>query len=325
MSDVPVFRLHGEDDDEIEGRMQAKLALRNWRELSPKERDIIKQELFNKNWIDESSREVLTAVEHLNTHFLRDVPGKRLHRIKPQNNGYTSNDGARREAAYLDFQEILFKSENEDIVLRMLSAFARAYIKYSSYKAAMTELDAEKRAILIKEAFAVFDRLANTFNYLFRQFAVNVQVNRSGFIPVQDAKLAEQVYSPALSALSDPKFAKVNDDLAKMFADYRSGDFGDVITKAHSAVQRFLQISTGAEGKNGKGEMADLFAAAKANGLVSSSRFSDPLIKVLQGFFPSERATKSTAKPALKEATSRDAMLMMDLVMVFLHHCLTAQ
>jgi hypothetical protein len=206
----------------------------------------------------------------------------------------------------------------------MLSVFAHAHIVKWAYDAAKKETDGTKRAELIEKAFKEFDRLAKTLNYLFQQFAVNILVTRNGFVPVQDQKIADQVYAPALSSLSDPKYARVNDDLARMFGDYRAGRYGEVITNAHCALQRFLQINTGIEGKNGKGELKDLFLAAKRNGLVSSARFGEPLVKVLEGFFPSERATKSTAKPALSEATPRDAMLMMDLLMVFLQHCLTA-
>jgi hypothetical protein len=42
-----------------------------------------------------------------------------------------------------------------------------------------------------------------------------------------------------------------------MFEDYRQEDYAMTITKAHRAVQRFLQILVGAEGKNGKGEVGN--------------------------------------------------------------------
>jgi len=209
-------------------------------------------------------------------------------------------------------------------VLLMLSAFVEAHIKSYALNAARKERGKVKRREYVDDAFEYVDRLATTFNYIFRQFVLNLRVTRNGFVPVQDAKIAEAIYTPALKALSDPKYAGVNDDLAKMFADYRSRNFSEVITKAHSAVQRFLQIHAGEEGKNAKGELGQLFLAAKTNGLFSTTRFGEPLINVLKGYFPSERATKSTAKPALAEATWRDAMLMMDLTMVFLKHCLDA-
>jgi len=324
MSDIPVFRLHGAGDTEVEERIQPRLALRGWSALTRTEMETILQELHNRDWIGDSSQEVLIAVYHLNRSFLRELPGKRLHKIKPVRDGYGNNDDELCEAAYEDFREIILKCENEDIVLRLLSKLAEAQIDGWRYKAAAEEQDATLRQKYVQEAFEKFDQLASALNYLFRQFAVNMQVTRSGFIPVQDRKIAEEIYAPTLAALSDPKYVRVSDDLAKMFADYRAGDFGEVITKAHSSVQRFLQICVGDEGKNGKGELRELFATAKARGLTSSTRFGEPLIKVLEGFFPSERATKSTAKPTLTEATPRDAMLMMDLAMVFIQHCLAA-
>jgi hypothetical protein len=101
-------------------------------------------------------------------------------------------------------------------------------------------------------------------------------------------------------------------------------DYPEAITKSHAAVQRFLQILVGEEGKNGKGEVGALFSKAKAAGLVPTTRFSESLVSGLQAFVVSERATNSTAKPTLKETTPADALLMMNVVMVFLQHCLQA-
>ncbi|GAA0563286.1 hypothetical protein [Rhizomicrobium electricum] len=324
MSDVPEFRLYGDGNPEIEERIQPKLALRCWRDLKTTERETFLQELHNKGWIEPRSREVLAAVDYLNRNFLRELPGKRLHKLKPLSGIYGENEFDRMNAAYADFYEIVATSNKEELVLRLLSAFATMHISRWEHDAARKEMDAEKRNALVERAFEKFDRFANMLNYLFRQFSVNVQVTRSGFAPIQDTTIAEKIYVPVLGVLSDPKYARVSDDLGKMFADYRAGDFGEVITKAHSAVQRFLQIRSGDEGKNGKGELKELFRTAKKNGLVSATRFGEPLINVLESFFPSERATKSTAKPSLSEATPRDAMLMMDLVLVFLQHCLAA-
>ena len=173
----------------------------------------------------------------------------------------------------------------------------------------------------VKDAFEQFDLFAAALNYVLRQFAVDQQVTRNGFIPVQDKTIAEQVYIPVLASLPDPKFASVNKDLAGMFDDYRDRNYHEVITKAHSAVQRFLQIPAGEEGKNARGELKDLFKAGKEKGVISTSRFGESLIKTLETYFPSERATNSTAKPALRDATPRDAKLMMDLVLVFMQHC----
>lgn len=87
-------------------------------------------------------------------------------------------------------------------------------------------------------------------------------------------------------------------------------------------MQRFLQISVGEEGKSGSGEVEKLFTDAKAAGLIPSNRFTDRIIGAIQGYFSEERATKSTAKPSLKETTSSDALLMMNVVMILLQYCL---
>jgi hypothetical protein len=107
-----------------------------------------------------------------------------------------------------------------------------------------------------------------------------------------------------------------------MFEEYRDRNYAEAITKAHAAVHRYLQILVGEDGKSGKGEVGKLFAAAKEAGLVPANRFSEPLVNLLQGYIVSERATNSTAKPALREATASDALLMMNVVLVFLQHCL---
>ena len=47
-----------------------------------------------------------------------------------------------------------------------------------------------------------------------------------------------------------------------------------------------------------------------------------PSSKRIQSFIVSERATNSTAKPALQMADSSDALLVMNVLTVFLQHCL---
>ena len=61
---------------------------------------------------------------------------------------------------------------------------------------------------------------------------------------------------------------------------------------------------------------------AKKEGIIPVDRFSEPIINVFHGFIISERATKSTAKPTLKDTGPSDALLVMNSVMVFLQHCL---
>ncbi|MDA1323197.1 MAG: hypothetical protein O3C34_00485 [Proteobacteria bacterium] len=147
-------------------------------------------------------------------------------------------------------------------------------------------------------------------------------LTRNGLIPRQDDKITEQIYEPTLKILSDPKWNSVDTHLADMFQDYQDRNYPEVITKAHGVVQRFLQILVGEEGKGGKGEIGKLFSKAKKTNAIPVNRFTEPLLNIFQGFIVSERATNSTAKPALNDATPSDALLVMNVVMVFLQHCL---
>lgn len=325
MADIPKFSLYGETEPQVDESIQSTLPLRAWYDLSYAEKEIALQELRNLGWLSDGSSEILSTIYYLNHHFLRSCPGQNLHKIAPQRDSYgRDNSAQRREAAANDFELIFLNEESDALVLRMLSKLADAYIDKHFYTAASKETDEEKQQLLVASAFEKFDRLASALNHIFEQFSVNQLVTRSGIVPRQENLISDVVYKPTLQILSAPKWASVDADLRRMFEDYRDCSYAEAITKAHSAVHRFLQIIAGEEGKSGKGEVGKLFAKAKFSGKIPVNKFTEPLISVLQNYFPSERATNSTAKPALKEAGSSDALLMMNLVMVFLQHCLQA-
>lgn len=60
----------------------------------------------------------------------------------------------------------------------------------------------------------------------------------------------------------------------------------------------------------------------KEAGLIPTNRFTEPFLGNIQSFISSERATNSTAKPSLMPTSSSDALLMMNLTLVFLQYCL---
>jgi hypothetical protein len=322
--EVPKFTLYGQDDPTIEDNIQPKLAFRGWVKLSEQEKKVALHELVNRGWVKDYSSEILHTVEYLNHNFLRECPGKKLHALKPPD-PYARLSGDnydRKSAAVEDFQNILLNGKSDALIFRMLSRFAAYHIEGHRYQQALNATNDEERGKLIDAAFETFDPLANCLNHIFEQFAVNQVVTRSGFVPRQEDKITAEVYVPTLRVLSDPKWKGVSGDLGKMFQDYQERNYAETITKAHAAVHRFLQVLAGEEGKSGKGEVAKLFQEAKNKGLVPINRFTEPLINVIQAFLASERATNSTAKPSLKEATASDALLMMNVVMVFLQYCL---
>ncbi len=322
MTKIPIFKLYGENDPNIEQQIQPNLGLRQWDDLQISEKEISLQELKNKGWLELYSREILHTIEYLNYNFLRQCPGKRLHKIKPENELHNGNNFKRIEAATLDFQDIFLHEKSGVLVLRTLSKFAECHIDMQYLNSAKKEEIDEKRNEYIKKSFGKFDRLSNCLNHIFEQQALNIILTRNGFVPRQDQVITEKIYVPTLKALSDPKWESVSDDLKQMFADYREKRYPEAITKAHRAIQRFFQILVGKEGKNSKGELANLFKDAKNQNLIPITRFTEPIINVFQNFIPAERATKSTAKPSITEATSSDVLLLMNVVMVFLQHCL---
>ena len=322
---IPKFLLYGEADPKVELNIQPQLALRNWVDLSDEEKQIAFQQLKNSGWVESYSTEILQTIEYLNNAFLRQCPGRRLHAVQPQRDHYRGgygNESERMKAAITDFQHIFLREKSDAMVFRMLSKFADSHIDGFGYRRATETTDDVERKKLLDESFNKFDRLANCLNHIFEQFAVNQLVTRNGFVPRQDDKITKEVYTPTLSILVDPKWKSVSTDLALMFEDYREENYAEAITKAHRAVQRFLQVLVGEEGKSGKGEVGKLLQKVKEDGVIPVNRFTEPLVNVIQGFITSERATNSTAKPTMKDATASDALLMMNVVMVFLQYCL---
>ena len=322
---IPKFLLYGEADPKVELNIQPQLALRNWVDLSDEEKQIAFQQLKNSGWVDSYSREILQTIEYLNNAFLRQCPGRHLHAVQPQRDHYHGgygNESERMKAAITDFQHIFLREKSDAMVFRMLSKFAESHIDHSDHRRANEAQDDVERKKLVDEAFNKFDRLANCLNHIFEQFAVNQLVTRNGFVPRQDDKITEKVYTPTLSILADPRWKSVSTDLALMFEDYREENYAEAITKAHRAIQRFLQVLVGEEGKSGKGEVGKLLQKAKEDRIIPINRFTESLVSLIQGFITSERATNSTAKPSMKDATASDALLMMNVVMVFLQYCL---
>jgi len=323
MSDIPKFTPYGQGDEATIEAIQPTLPLRGWSALTKAEKETALQQLQNLRWL-RSSDEILGTILRLNQEFLRVCPGKNVHNFEPTSSLYDRGEGNRirqRDAAVKDFSQIFVHEQNENLVLRMLSLFAQRQINQTILVEA-PKREGDERKHIVDRAYERFDALANCLNHIFEQFAVNQLVTRRSFVPRQDEKITEHLYKPTLTILSDPKWEAVSTDLAQMFDDYREQRYPEVITKAHAAVQRFLQISVGEEGKSGKGELAKLVVEAKSKNIIPPNRFIEPSINAILGYLPSERATNSTAKPALKETTPSEAMLMMNVVMTLLQFCL---
>ncbi|QPD02689.1 MAG: hypothetical protein Nkreftii_000463 [Candidatus Nitrospira kreftii] len=325
-SEIPKFALHGEDTPAFDDSIQPTLDLRSWSDVPKEERSTALRQIVNSGWMNKQG-EILGAIAHLNATYLRLCPGKNLHNTNPQKDiRFGRNfshlvDYSLREAAANDFARI-FLEEAEPLVLRMLSKYAQLLIVPHALAKAKRTVDSNERAKHVRDAFESFDRFADCVNHVFEQFAVNQLMTRTGFMPRQDKTIEQELYKPTLKALSDPKWGPVNKILAPMFEDFRESRYSETITKAHSAVHCFLQILVGKLGTNAKGELGRLMKEGKEAGLIPTNRFTEPFLGNIQSFISSERATNSTAKPSLMPTSSSDALLMMNLTLVFLQYCL---
>ena len=321
MTDIPTFKLFGEDDLDIQAILKPDLGHRDWEDLSREDKGIILQELFNQGWFASGRKQIFHTMSYLNHHFLVERPAPRLHRIKPANDPIHSNFIERAKAAKLDFWDYFLDRPGVKVYF-LLSLFLKFHIKENILNDLDHALRDSNRQNLLNEAYEAFDRLAKSLNHIFEQFSLQWLVTRRGFIPRQEKKITDLIYQPTLKILSDPKWQSVDSDFSRMFDDFQNAKYSECIAKAHSAVQRFLQVIIGEEGKNGKGNFGQLFSEAKKNGLISDNQFTGPVVNAMQRYIPSERANNSTAKPAVKEATYSDALLMMNVVMVLIQHCL---
>lgn len=322
MTEIPTFKLFGEDDPAVQMILRPDIGYRAWSELHTDEKIIAFRELQHRQVFKYDFDLILETIDFLNRKFLIRCPGKNLHNTPKEDDCGQYNFVELKRSAYKDFNSIFKGEKLDEMVMLMLSKFVKCYINEDAFEKAKVEIDQEKKEELIESAYERFDEVANHFNHIFEQFSINQEVTRGGFIPRQDKKISEFIYQPTLEILSDPKWQSVNSDLSKMFDDFQNAKYSETIAKAHSAVQRFLQVIIGEEGKNGKGNFGQLFSEAKKNGLISDNQFTGPVINAMQRYIPSERANNSTAKPAVKEATYSDALLMMNVVMVLIQHCL---
>lgn len=319
MTDIPIYKLFGEEDPDVQAVLRPDIGYRDWNDLKDEEKEIAIRELWNNRFILTSGRQILDTITFLNYRYLALCPGKNLHNFS-RKDSYKTLQMEKEEAAIKDFLDIL-KNGSSEIVMVMFSKWLHCFIneeKLENKNEGALVPDTE----LIDSAYKNFDVIAKSLNHIFEQFSIKWEITRYEFIPRQEKKISELVYQPTLKILSDPKWQSVNSDLSKMFDDFQNAKYSETIAKAHSAVQRFLQVIIGEEGKNGKGNFGQLFSEAKKNGLISANQFTEPVINAMQRYIPSERANNSTAKPAVKDATYSDALLMMNVVMVLIQHCL---
>ncbi len=321
MTEIPQFKIYGEDDPMFSERIQPRLELRSWSKLSKDEKKVIYENLCIKPGYGLSDTSVLNVIEKLNDQFTRRQPALNVNNLKV-NQRQQANNEYLHNAARKDFRNIIINEKSEDLVLLMLSLYAKYLINKIYFNLAEHETDFEKRKQFVGSAFLYFDQFAKHLNHLFDQFGVNIVVTRSGFVPRQDKKLVKNVYEPTLEILSDPKWDSVNSIFREVFAEYHAQRYPEAITQAHNAVHQFLKVVFGEEGSSGKGQFGKLIKKAKSQDIISQMDEIKVWINWTTGLLPSERAIKGSAKPTSQTANSADALLVMNTALVLIQHCL---
>ncbi len=297
VTEIPQFKLYGEDDPMFFERIQSRLELRSWSKLSTDEKTTIYENLYIKIFrYKYSNTGVVNAIEELNYQFARIQPGINVHKKKVET-GHLPGEAILDVAAHEDFRNIFINKKSEELVLLMLSLYAKFLIDEHILDLAKHETDSELRMRRVKTAFRSFDYFAKHLNHLFDQFGVNIIVTRLGFAPRQDKHIVKNIYEPTLEILSDPKWDSVNSIFREVFAEYQTQRYPDAITKAHNAVHQFLKIVFGMEGSSGKGQFGKLVKKAESQDIISKTKEIQVLINWITRFLPSERANKGSAKP----------------------------
>ena len=323
-----LFKLWSSNNPDALKNICLDLGMREWNELSSDEKCKIWAYFYNKRWFTGSS-DIFYTIDSLNERYKRKSYG-----LKLLEHGGPHLDSNRRyggqyfkscclETAIDDFENI-FLHENQDVVYEMLSLYVLRNVD-TSYIENIDESDAEDRKEeIINDAYERADKFANDFNNIFEQFSLNVVLTRNGIVFRQDKKITEDIYFPVLSYLSGKKWIPVNRDLSDAFRKFQEKTpqgYSGCITHAIAALQGFLQILV--YDKTGKGDLSDLIPKAKNKSIIPSDYFSTNIFKDIQSVLMQKRQKLGDPHPKEEYANERTAKLVLNLIMIFIQHCIT--
>lgn len=231
------------------------------------------------------------------------------------------------ENAYHDFQNI-FYTESQHVVFELLSyylthvLYEKEHYSYEIYQQQDEPSDNfEKR--FTKWLYNIYDSVIKLINDTFEQFGLNVCATRQGFIPRQEQKIMTQIYEPVLSVLSSQKWEPVNRELKDAFSDFMKKteeSYSSCVTHAISALEAFMQILN--DKPVGKGKLSDLIKVSYKKELIPKDIFTENIFKNIESIIMRTRQETSDAHPKKEYATEKNSRLILNLVMIFIQHCL---
>jgi hypothetical protein len=319
---VEIFKLWSESNPDSLKTLKPNIGLRDWDELGKEEKNNIWLIMQNKNWFTKSFQIYETIIQLNEKYKYKCFGTNLLSHGGPHYYATGGRDNCCNECAFKDFDRIFF-NEKQDVVFETISIFSKLFINKGYFYDNNGIIKDEITKDSLDKAYSRFDQLAYALNDIFNQYGINVILIRTEFILKQDEKITKDIYEPVLNFLSNPKWDKVTEALRNGFLQYQMNNpdsYSSCITYGINAIQAYLQIIV--FGDVGKGDIKDLLITAQTKNLIPNDKFSHIIFKDLEAFFMSERQLKGTPHPSKEYATEKNARLLLNLVMVFLQHCI---
>jgi hypothetical protein len=310
-----MFKLWSETNNEAKKLLSPNLGLRDLDQLNQDEKQKIWY--FLDCWFsgEDNKTKIFLSILELNE----------LHKYR----AYAKNflEDSSYENAFLDFQDIFF-NQDQHTVFELLSCFCQQILNERKDKSGgiyqhEKESDEKYEKRITEWRHEEFDRFAKRVNDVFEHFSINVVLTRGGFIMRQDKKITEKIYFPVLNFLSSQKWIEVNKDLGDAFKAYQEkteNGYSNCITHSISALQAFLQVLI--HNKIGKGDISTLIKEAKKKNLIPNDSFSSQIFTNIESILMQERQKTSDAHPKKEYANEKGAQLVLNLIMIFLQHCI---
>lgn len=305
------------------------LGLREWYDLNSDEKQKIWKHFSNKSWFTISAH-IYHVVNALNDKYKRKSFGERIlehggpHLYEgqyPYHNQKFFNNCCLEEALK-DFLNI-FLYQNQDVVYELLSIYAMFCIDFTTLDNIDKAKNKQEQDNIKNNAFKKIDDFKDDFNDLFEQFNLNVVLTRQGIVFRQDSKITDEIYQPVLTYLSGKKWNSVNRDLSDAFTEFQKKTpqgYSACITHSVSSVQAFLQILV--SGETGKGEINQLIAKARSENKIPTDLFTEKIFKDIESILMAERQKTGNPHPKKEYANEKNAKLLLNLVMIFMQHCI---
>lgn len=294
------------------------LGLRDWNKLTSEEKDKIWHHL--KGWFSEGAElSIISAIIKLNElHKYRAYAADTLR--------HPSED-----TAQADFKTIFYEQDTH-VVLELLSCFCQSILDEQEnsqrrpYQGSNESAEDFSKRVTDWE-YKVVDNFASRLNDVFEDFWVNIVLTRSGFIERQDSRIVNEIYIPVLNFLSLPKWKNAERELRDAFKEYQQKTeqgYSNCITHAISGLEAFLQVVV--DRKTGSSEgLTSLLTKAKEKELLPADKFSQEVFENIGATLMRERGKTGDGHPKQEYANEKSARLVLNLIMVFMQHCLQNQ